>query len=63
MTRLGVTKLGFDTYFGKPCHSWEHGENENTDGLLRQYFPMSMELIEVTKIHVSEAVNKLNSRP
>ncbi len=36
---------------------------ENANGLLRQYFPMSMELIDVTKRQVLDTVHKLNSRP
>ncbi len=52
-----------NTYFAKPYHSWERGQNENANGLLRQYFPKSMELIEVTTRQVFEAVHKLNSRP
>ena len=55
--------LSCDTYFAKPYHSWERGQNENANGLLRQYFPKSMELIEVTKKQVFDAVHKLNSRP
>ncbi|MEZ5623351.1 MAG: hypothetical protein R3E36_01180 [Nitrosomonas sp.] len=31
--------LGCETYFAKPYHSWERGQNENANGLLRQYFP------------------------
>ncbi len=56
-------RLHCDTYFAKPYHSWERGQNENANGLLRQYFPKSMELIEVTKRQVFSAVHKLNSRP
>ena len=52
-----------DTYFATPYHSWERGQNENANGLLRQYFPKSMELINVTKKQVFDAVHKLNSRP
>ena len=52
-----------DTYFAKPYHSWERGQNENANGLLRQYFPKSMELIGVTAKQVFKAVHKLNSRP
>jgi len=51
------------TYFAKPYHSWERGQNENANGLLRQYFPKSMELVDITLKQVLEAVNKLNSRP
>ncbi len=55
--------LRCDTYFATPYHSWERGQNENANGLLRQYFPKSMELIDVTKKQVFDAVHKLNSRP
>ncbi len=55
--------LDCDTYFAKPYHSWERGQNENANGLLRQYFPKSMELIDVTVQQVFDAVHKLNSRP
>jgi IS30 family transposase len=55
--------LSCDTYFAKPYHSWERGQNENANGLLRQYFPKSMELVNVTSKMVKDAVDKLNSRP
>ena len=55
--------LSCDTYFAKPYHSWERGQNENANGLLLQYFPKSMELINVAFEVVIEAVHKLNSRP
>ena len=55
--------LECDTYFAKPYHSWERGQNENSNGLLRQYFPKTMELVDVTMKQVFEAVDKLNSRP
>ena len=51
------------TYFAKPYHSWERGQNENANGLLRQYFPKTMELVDITMAQVIEAVDKLNSRP
>lgn len=40
--------LGCQSYFAKPYHSWERGQNENANGLLRQYFPKAMALLEVT---------------
>lgn len=55
--------VGCDAYFAKPYHSWERGQNENSNGLLRQYFPKSMELVDVTTKQVLEAVHKMNSRP
>lgn len=51
------------TYFAKPYHSWERGQNENANGLLRQYFPKSMELHNVAVSKVVEAIDKLNGRP
>ncbi|SHN93200.1 Mobile element protein [Bathymodiolus heckerae thiotrophic gill symbiont] len=56
-------ELNCDTYFAKPYHSWERGQNENANGLLRQYFPKAMELTDVTIKQVFDAVDKLNSRP
>ena len=50
-----------DTYFARPYHSWERGQNENANGLLRQYFPKTKELFHVTMKQVFEAVDKLNS--
>ena len=52
-----------DTYFAKPYHSWERGQNENGNGLLRQYFPKAMPLNDVRVSAVNKAVDKLNSRP
>nr|WP_221895382.1 hypothetical protein [Bathymodiolus japonicus methanotrophic gill symbiont] len=49
--------------FRLPYSSWERGQNENANGLLRQYFPKVMELIDVTIKEVFIAVDKLNSRP
>jgi len=55
--------LDCKTYFAKPYHSWERGQNENANGLLRQYFPKAMNLLEVTTKEVLDAVHKLNCRP
>jgi len=55
--------LDCDAYFAKPYHSWERGQNENANGLLRQYFPKSMELVDIPVSAVFAAVDKLNSRP
>ena len=55
--------LGADVYFARPYHSWERGLNENTNGLLRQYFPKKTNLRGVTQAQVQDAVYKLNHRP
>lgn len=55
--------LSADVYFANPYSSWERGLNENTNGLLRQYFPKETNFKEVTQKQVKRAVNRLNSRP
>ncbi len=58
-----AAELDCKTYFAKPYHSWERGQNENANGLLRQYFPKAMELVDISVKQVIEAVDRLNSRP
>lgn len=55
--------LEADIYFAHPYSSWERGLNENTNGLLRQYFPKSTDFKKVSQISVDDAVERLNSRP
>ena len=55
--------LQADVYFAHPYHSWERGLNENTNGLLRQYFPKNTNLRKVSHEEVDEAVYQLNHRP
>ena len=50
-------------YFAHPYHSWERGLNENTNGLLRQYFPKKSSFDELTPERVLEVENLLNNRP
>jgi len=56
-------RLNCLSYFAKPYHSWERGQNENANGLLRQYFPKSMTLVDIAYEEVRIAIHKLNSRP
>jgi len=58
-----ASSLDCDTYFAKPYHSWERGQNENANGLLRQYFPKGMAFTNIARKEVIDAVHKLNSRP
>jgi IS30 family transposase len=43
-----VNALECEICFAESCHSWERGRNENANGLLRQYFPKTMGLLDVT---------------
>jgi IS30 family transposase len=56
-------KLRTEFYFATPYHAWERGLNENTNGLVRQYFPKGMSLANVTHTQVRHVQNLLNSRP
>lgn len=55
--------LGADAYFAHPYHSWERGLNENTNGLIRQYFPKGADFSKITAGQVAEVEMKLNRRP
>ena len=55
--------LGAKIYFAHPYTSWERGVNENTNGLIRQYFPKGRELTAVKKVEIEHAMNRLNHRP
>ena len=56
-------KSGITVYFAYPYHSWERGTNENTNGLLRQYFPKVLDFNLITPKELSHAVRRLNNRP
>ena len=58
-----ATALGAKVYFAHPYHSWERGLNENTNGLIRQYFPKKMRLDDVTESEIKDVITKLNTRP
>ena len=55
--------LDMRSYFARPYHSWERGTNENTNGLLRQFFPKGMDFEKVMQSNVDIALELLNNRP
>lgn len=52
-----------DIYFAHPYSSWERGTNENTNGLIRQYFPKDRDFTTITEKEISDVQDKLNNRP
>lgn len=58
-----AARLGLDVYFARPYHSWERGTNENTNGLVRQFFPKGLDLRQVTPRQVAHVERLLNNRP
>ena len=56
-------KIGIDIYFAHPYSSWERGTNENTNGLIRRFFPKKTDFNMVTIKQLKEAQNNLNNRP
>ncbi len=52
-----------DVFFAHPYHSWERGLNENTNGLIRQYFPKSTDFALVADDVVAAVQLRLNTRP
>jgi IS30 family transposase len=50
-------------YFAHPYSAWERGLNENTNGLVRQYFPKKTDFSKITDRQIEAVVERLNNRP
>lgn len=55
--------LDADFYFAHPYASWERGTNENTNGLIRQYFSKNRDFTTITQQEINHAMKRLNNRP
>lgn len=60
---LVSSQLKAQFFFAQPYHSWERGLNENTNGLVREYFPKDCNFNNITEEEVRYVENRLNSRP
>jgi IS30 family transposase len=56
-------QTGMDIYFAHPYASWERGTNENTNGLIRRFYPKKTNFNNVSKAELTSLQNRLNNRP
>lgn len=61
--RLFTKQTNMQVYFAHPASPWERGTNENTNGLIRQYFPKGTNFSKISRREIKWAQNRLNGRP
>jgi IS30 family transposase len=57
------SQTGLKCYYANPYHSWERGTNENTNGLIRDYFPKKTDFTTIPNEDISFVEKELNTRP
>ena len=55
--------LGVEFYFLPPYQPWQRGTNENTNGLLREFFPKHQDIAQYSDEYIEKCVRKMNNRP
>ena len=61
--QLFAKQTKMQVYFAHPGSPWERGTNENTNGLIRQYFPKGTDFSKISRREIKWAQNRLNGRP
>lgn len=61
--KLFTENTGIKVFFADPYCPWQRGTNENTNGLIRQYFPKGTDFRKISIADIKEAERRLNSRP
>jgi len=61
--KLFTKETKISVFFADPYSPWQRGTNENTNGLIRQYFPKGTDFNEVTLEAIKKAEDRLNTRP
>ncbi|MEK7612152.1 MAG: IS30 family transposase [Patescibacteria group bacterium] len=60
---LTERELTMQIYFAHAYHSWERGTNENTNGLIRRYFPKKTLFANIEEVELEQIVDEVNHRP
>lgn len=61
--KLFTKETRISVYFAHPHSPWERGTNENTNSLLRQYFPKGTDFSRITRTRLKGVQDELNDRP
>ena len=61
--RLFTRQTQIRVYFAHPHAPWERGTNENTNGLLRQFFPKGTDFTTLSRTHIKQVQTLFNGRP
>lgn len=61
--KLFVKNTAITVFFAHPKSPWERGTNENTNGLLRQYFPKGTDFSKISKSEIKKIQDEFNDRP